>query len=286
MFALFVATSTLLCADPPDTAPTKAGVAPQPTAADQLLANRWLSDRHKIVSGEVLVDPFRLEAAKAGDLPAPYLQFSRVPGEPSLVAGDIGTLYFYRFRVLQRISDSEARVSIHRRPTLQEVLGRSYHNDGEFPEIDVFLAHFDFAGIADDREYKTKRCFLVKGTKTYNAVLGGIRTVFVIEPYDSTAAEAIVRKAVKQEVDTTKQIEADRELKRARLIQDAERAKMERHRQAETKKYPALVKNARALIKAGLYDAAEKMLNRVIAEAPGTEAAKDAQKELEAMPHH
>jgi hypothetical protein len=47
-----------------------------------------------------------------------------------------------------------------------------------------------------------------------------------------------------------------------------------------------LLKNARSLIDAKLYAAAEKTLRRIITEAPGTDVAKDAQNDLDALPAH
>jgi hypothetical protein len=50
--------------------------------------------------------------------------------------------------------------------------------------------------------------------------------------------------------------------------------------------YESLLKNAHKLIDAKIYAGAEKTLRRIIDEAPGTESAKEAQKELDALPAH
>jgi hypothetical protein len=216
---------------------------------------------------------------KAGELPAPPLEFP-------LTVGAIGRLRGSTFKLLQRLGDKEARIGIHRSMDLDEL--RAYARDRftTLPEVDVFLSNYDVSRMADEQEHKTTECFIVTKTKTYETAVGGTRTIFVIEPFDSSAAQAIFTKAMSEERAAERRIDVERDLRREQRAKDAERAKMERNRQAEMKRYPALLKNARALIKDRLYDAADKMLHRIIKEAPGTDAAKEAQKELDAMPHH
>ena len=50
------------------------------------------------------------------------------------------------------------------------------------------------------------------------------------------------------------------------------------------KKYGPLLSNAKSLIKPGIVAGAEKNLRRIIAEAPGTKIAAEAQQVLESMP--
>ncbi len=54
--------------------------------------------------------------------------------------------------------------------------------------------------------------------------------------------------------------------------------------EAAQKKYGPLLSNAKRLIKAGIVEAAETSLRRIIKEAPGTKIAAEAQQVLNSMP--
>jgi hypothetical protein len=126
-------------------------------------------------------------------------------------------------------------------------------------------------------------CFIVSKTATYTTAAGASRLLHVIEPFDTVAAENIVRQAVKQELDpaTEERKAAEGNRKAAEIM-----ARMVRRRHANALKYPALLSNARNLIAAKLYDPAEKMLRQIVTEVPGTDAAEKAQQELDAIPRH
>jgi hypothetical protein len=75
----------------------------------------------------------------------------------------------------------------------------------------------------------------------------------------------------------------------ARMEADAKaraRLKFEKEHpdEAAQQKFGGVLRNARALIKAQIYTGAEKMLRRIIAEAPGTKVAAEAKQVLESMP--
>jgi hypothetical protein len=218
----------------------------------------------------------KLAAADAGEIPAPFL-------DPSLTTGNIGTLWGYRFRVIQRIGTSEARVGISRTPTEQE-LGRAARTpDTSPPEIEVLLRGFDLSAVTDGQEVKTRGCFMVSRVETLKTVLGSPRTVPVLEPYDSTIAQMIFERSVNQELWFARHPEeaAQRDRKAAEMM-----ARMERRRHAAGLRYPALLSNARSLIAAKLYEPAETMLRRIVTEAPGSEVAEQAKKELDSLPPH
>jgi hypothetical protein len=297
--------------------------AKAPTATDQKLAEKWLAERLKTLNTlpgiikQLETGPLaggkstpsliarmkiRIADAKAGSMPPPFLDFP-------LAIGGIGALRGHCFRMLQRLGNAEARVGIHR-PLDSDELDRALRSHSRrLPEVDVFLTGFDVSAMADDQEYKTEdRCFIVTKTKTYSTSLGGPRTIFVIEPYETTAAEAIFRKAVKEELDGAREIEArkkadaergeaevraaserreaDKSATKVRRREEMDADRLDKKHQADVRKYPALLKNARSLISHKLYAPAEKMLRRIIDEAPGTETAKEAQKELDALPAH
>jgi TolA-binding protein len=80
-------------------------------------------------------------------------------------------------------------------------------------------------------------------------------------------------------------------LRKVAVSEDRERERDKPKRAKDTAADPAhataaRLANARNLVKAGLYAAADKMLRKIIDDAPGTEIAAEAQKELDAMPAH
>jgi hypothetical protein len=289
MLYLAVAALLFLADDPAVSA--KPNDAREPSATDRQFAEKWLAARRQMLDyyPHVIERTLKLNdvpsvrealqrykqalaAAKIGDVPMPQLDFP-------LAVGNIGALRENSFRVLQRLSGTEARVEIQRLRTIEEFKdGQPYKQT-----MDVFLTRFDFSNAADDQEVKSTGCFVVKGTRTYETAIGGSRTVFVLEPFDSSVAESIYRKAVREERGGAHRANERRSL--AKKEQETT-AKAERKRRADADRYPALLKNARSLISAKLYAPAEKMLRRIIDEAPGTDAAKEAQKELDALPAH
>lgn len=297
MLQLLAVAVLLFLGDDPATAQTPA-VTRRPTAADRRLAEKWLAYRlrlqknyRSVADGMEIIavreaglvqtnrDP---SALKAGVVPAPPLDFP-------LVAGAIGTLHGGTFKVLERLGDKEARVDIYRPPSpeeAQQYFQESVRDTPKLDTVDVFLTNYDVAAMADDQSYRTSACFVVTKTKTYTTALGGTRTIFVIEPYDSSAAQSIFTKAVQEELETEKKIAGAREKEAKERASAQQHAKTEHDRDMQKKRYPALLKNARALISAKLYAAAEKMLRRIIDEAPDTDAAKEARKELDALPAH
>jgi len=188
--------------------------------------------------------------------------------------GEIGALRGSRVRVIQRLDKSSARVSIYRTLTSSEAESVAF-GGGAMPEVEVILRGPDLSNVADGQECRLSGCFIVSKTGTYTTATRAARTLHVIEPFDSTAAETIFRKSIARERNTERRIAAERDRAEAR-------AKAER----DAKRYAALLKNARSLIRAKLYDPAEKVLRRIIKEAPGTDAAADAQKELDNLPPH
>ena len=276
------------CADPP---------APLPTAADQRLAEKWLAQRHKILTdyprkirslkslrsrmplsaefAQKLED--ELAATKMGECAGPSLEFP-------LVVGTIGTLQGSSFRVIQRLGKSEARIGI--KPTLTERELKEVHLHGPYPELEVFLRGFNFSGIVDGEECGSTGCFIVRKPDTYKPVLGAARTLPVIEPYDTSAAQSILRKAAKRELDSEQRQSGERDADRAKREATEAKARAERHRQIQAKIDAYVLANARKQIKGNLYYTAEQSLRTIISHSPGTDAAVQAKKELDSLPPH
>jgi hypothetical protein len=299
---LWLIAPTVALAEPPAQVPPQpvraasGALCPQHTAADDKLAAEWMALRRKIMReypdlilrAESLPADVRrqasptaqelrakLAAAEAGEIPPPFLG-------SSLTTGEIGTLWGYRFRVIQRLGPSEATVGISRISTDQE-LGRATPTHGKpRPEVEVLLRGFDLSGVADGQDVQTRRCFIVRKPEAFKTA-GAPRTMPVIEPYDSTIAEMLFERFVSQELwnATHPEEAAKRQGKAAEMM-----ARMARRQRAASLRYPALLANARSLIAAKLYDPAEKMLRRIVTEAPGTDAAEQAKKEIDSLPPH
>jgi hypothetical protein len=273
------------------------------TAADEKLADDWLALRRRIANRypdlihriELLPAETRgralqtaqelnakLVAVEAGDIiPAPYL-------DPSLSVGSIGTLWGYRFTVIHRLGNSEARVRIFQTPTDEELDRGVRTHDGPLPEIEVLLRGFDVSRtvygqtVADGQEIKTRKCFRVREPDLRPSLFGPPQSVTVIEPYDSSMAERLFGQYASVERWNAMHPEspAERDRKAARTM-----ARVMSRRRANALKYPALLSNARYLISANQYDAAEKMLRQIVTGVPGSDVAEQAQKELDALPH-
>jgi hypothetical protein len=151
----------------------------------------------------------------------------------------------------------------------------------------VLLRNFDVSKLADNQEGEAKGCFAVTKTASHTTTPGATRTLFVIEPYDAAAAERIYRTAVREELDAIRQRDAGVDVaKKTGEKTEALLKSMSRARADRKKKYPAMLKNARKLIDAKLYPAADKMLRRIVNEAPATDSAVQAKKELDSLPPH
>jgi hypothetical protein len=302
-------TPAVVQADPPAKVvtgplqPAESAACRPPTATDYKLADDWLALRRRIANGypdlihrvESLPAQTRgqalqtaqelnakLVAVEAGHIiPAPSL-------DPSLTVGAIGTLWGYRFRVIQRLGNSAARVRILQTPTDEELERGIRAQKGPLPEIEVLLRGFDFSKVADGQtgadgqEVQTRGCFIVRKSETRTTVFGLPQSTIVIEPYDSTLAEMIFEQHAARERWNAIHPEspAERDRKAARTM-----ANVMSRRHANALKYPALLSNARYLISAKLYDPAEKMLRQIVTDVPGSDAAEQAQKELDALPH-
>jgi hypothetical protein len=72
----------------------------------------------------------------------------------------------------------------------------------------------------------------------------------------------------------------------AKAAKEEARLKVEKEHpdEAAQKKFGGVLHNARTLIKAQVYPSAEKSLQRIIKEAPGTKIAAEAQQVLESIP--
>jgi hypothetical protein len=117
------------------------------------------------------------------------------------------------------------------------------------------------------------------GTKTYTTVTGAKSKVFllrslkvdrekILAEYRAQSKPAAVEKPAGETKPATKSSAAE-------LPADPEAAAKAR--------FTSLLSNSRNLIKAGVYEAAEKNLKRIVKEAPGTAIAGEAQKELDQL---
>jgi hypothetical protein len=240
-----------------------------PAAIEKLAARR---DRDSLEEAGVL--QARLDQAKAGgDMAAPPIGEAKV--------GAVGTVRRFWLKVVQRVSPTEARVEILREATPGE-LHLVRKGFLERPTVEALLKNVNLTNKADGQVSTTDMCFAVTGTQTYTTVLGGSRTVLVLEPFETKGAEAIYKKALAQERASARSVVAERE----RRAEAKRQAKKEASAKAEARKYPALLRNGQSLAKAGLYAAAEKKFRQIIAESPGSQSAEQAQKELDSLAAH
>ena len=193
MVELLIAACLFLAADSPPTHPS----ARSSPAADRKLADAWLAERRRIVSVNPEKDGSpdvkrRWREALAGEIPPP-------PIEHPLSVGAVGTLSGWSFRLVHRLGDSEGRVAIQKPPRRRDV-GKPTSEKRKPPEVVVLLRGFDLSGMVDGQKHMAPGCFIVTKTETYAASSGGQRTLFVIEPYDSSKAESLFRQAVNREL--------------------------------------------------------------------------------------
>lgn len=274
---------------------------------DRDLADKWLSARQEAIgrlqdsrSDRVTrVDPRRRFANRksAGtttdkadllrvSVPLPKLSYP-------LKVGDAGGLIGGEFRVLQRLSPNQARVGLYRSLTAGEAIryidrgiGSSASALDGLPTVDAYLEGFDISQTVDDQFVKTPRCFVVAGTKTYATALGGTRTVFVLRPYDESAAFLVYRRAVKQEVDGAEELRAEKERSLSKRLAQQAKAREEADARSQQAHLRAMLNNARRLAKARLYAPAESNLRKIMSEAPGSPIASEAEKEIASLPPH
>jgi hypothetical protein len=294
MLKLLAVAALLLLADDQATSQNPSA-AKRPNADDRRLAEKWLAHRARVENGfQSIAERIEADALRdSGHVPTMQDPNRAPPLDFPLTTGAIGRLHGGCFKILQRLGDKEARVDIYRPMTEQELrqyLGESFRNTPRLDTADVFLSNYDVSGMADDQQCKSDRCFIITKTKTYTTASGATRTIFVMEPFDSSVAESIFTKAVQEEHDTENKIRAERLAEAAKKdrerIAAEQRAKMQHDRDVKRKHYPTLLKNARNLIKAKVYAGAEKMLREIIEQVPGSDTAKEAQKELDALPPH
>jgi hypothetical protein len=168
------------------------------TATDRKLAEAWLAERRRIMNANPTKDQSREVrdrwiAAKSGDVLPPPLEFP-------LAVGSTGTLSGGIFRLVHRLGNSEGRVAIQKPSKGRVVVRPTRGKQRKPPEEVVLLRAFNVSGIAEGHECQAAGCFTVTKMETYTMSSGGSRTLYVIEPYDSSVAERMFRHAVKEEL--------------------------------------------------------------------------------------
>jgi hypothetical protein len=259
-------------ADPP--ANQTAG-SRRPNPDDYKLAEKWRVARLKAIKDQpALADTWR----PATTVPLP-------PLDSPLTVGDLGTLRGYRFRVIKRLGKSEARVGILAPPAPSEA-GHPKRPNEPLVEVEALLRGFDLSKVADGQEVKTQSCFIVNKPDTDRAAHARSHSLLVIEPFESIYAQMIFENAVGEEAAEARDRANDPDgtkgdRKAAQMLE-----RMARRQHAAALRYPALLANARHLIAARHYPAAEKMLRRIVDETPASDVAIQAQKELDGLPAH
>jgi hypothetical protein len=139
-----------------------------------------------------------------------------------------------------------------------------------------WITGFSTRNFADDQRVQIDGLFLVDGTKTYTTVLGASKTVRVFRPFVCDREKVIAEfQAQSRARAQAAQVAPTKPTVSPKPPQSPEAVAQ--------KRLTALLNNSRSLIKAGLRDPAEKNLKRIIAEAPGTAIAAEAQKELDGL---
>jgi hypothetical protein len=176
---------------------------------DQQLADKWIAERKRVLDTypalitslesrspsmrrEETLDNLRarLRQTRSGAIHVPYLN-------APLSTGSIGILPRGEFKVIRRNGRSAALVGIRRWLTAREsdlVTGGMM----ETPTDEILLQDFDVSKTIEGGRYKTKQCFIVAGNQPSTSSAGS-KSVPVLRPFDTKAAEAIFRKAVEQE---------------------------------------------------------------------------------------
>jgi hypothetical protein len=170
--------------------------------------------------------------------------------------------------ILQVLGPTEALITFRQGEHYSKVLDQIF-----------WLKDISTAKMADGQPFRFEDCVIVEGTKTYTTAAGATRTVFVLRPakVDREKVLAEYRAQTKASAPPEEPAEPRTPPKSATPSQSTDPDA------AARKRFTALLKNSRALIKAGVRDAAEQNLRRIVSEAPGTSIAAEAKKELDEL---
>ncbi|HXY33675.1 MAG TPA: hypothetical protein VEI07_05565 [Planctomycetaceae bacterium] len=142
----------------------------------------------------------------------------------------------------------------------------------------IWLHGFPTKDVADGQRLFLQEPIVSDGTKRYDTVTGAARTVFVWRPLvidrEKVLAEYRAQsKPIPETAARAKPVLKQKPVEPTPADPDT----------AARKRFSGVLSNSRALIKAGLREAAESNLKRIIKEAPGTTIAGDAQHELDKL---
>jgi hypothetical protein len=190
-----------------------------------------------------------------------------------LQQGSIGylkTSWGETFEVTQVIGPTEMLIHINGLLARADGVGRESHL--------FWVQGFPTTKYADGQKIRFNELVINDGTKTYTNVTGAKSTVFSLRSLNIDRDKVLAEyRAQSKPVVVAKPAE---EKKPAKTPSPEPPADPEA---AARNKFAPLLANSRNLIKAHIYDAAEKNLNRIVKEAPGTAIAAEAQKELDQL---
>jgi hypothetical protein len=194
MVEALVAICVCVAADSPNSQSAK-----RETAMDHKLADAWFAQRRRILDEKPQRDGSpegkdRFAAAQSGNVPPPLI-------EHPLAVGAVGALSGGTFKLVHRIGKSEGRVAIQKPPKGRDAARVARGKQKKLPEVVVLLRGFDLSRVEDGQECTARGCFTVTKPETYTTSYGKPRTLFVIEPFDSSVAEKLFREAVRREAE-------------------------------------------------------------------------------------
>jgi len=181
--------------------------------------------------------------------------------------GSIGYLAGPGIRVIQVIGPSDMLLSI----TGLSDTGREAHS--------FWMHGLSTKNYVDDQTIGLSELVIVDGKKSYTTVQGGNTTVRVLRPLSVDQEKVLTELRARSKANARPEIKA----RPKPLLKPVEASAPQDPDAAARKRFAGILSNCRALIKAGLRDAAEQKLQRIIKEAPGTSIAAEAQKELDQL---
>jgi len=143
----------------------------------------------------------------------------------------------------------------------------------------VWIEGYSTNKLADDQPVKPDGVFVAVGTKSYTNTIGVKSTVRLLRPVVIDREKVIAEFRAQSKASAPLVKEVNRKLIRKANVDNSTLDP----EAAARKRFAGVLTNARALAKAGLRDAAEKNLRRIIKEAPSTAIAKEAEQELDQL---
>ena len=142
-----------------------------------------------------------------------------------------------------------------------------------------WLHGFPTKDLADGQMMAFDELIVIDGTKRYETVSGTSNTVFVWRPLVINREKVLAEyRALSTPTPPTVAQNREKPVPKAKAVDDPDDPEA-----AARKQFSGVLSNSRKLIDAGMRSAAERNLKRIVAEAPGTAIAKEAQQELDRL---